>query len=152
MCLNLLIFLAPACYIINVMRLFIFFILAFVFSFFSLNTLLSLPWLSPFFPPLFPSACCLFPAWILSLGPMIQVHLSCLLHSTQSTYTSSIRLRASLFCRYSTRAQNKLVWLGVSGSGVKYFVLSCLPGSCSLKFVQSSWEWKWRIRFICRFC
>lgn len=37
-----------------------------------------------------------------SLGPMIQVLLSCLLHSTQSIYTSSIRPRASLFCRYST--------------------------------------------------
>lgn len=37
-----------------------------------------------------------------SLGPMIQVLLSCLLHSTQSTYTSSIRPHASLFCRYST--------------------------------------------------
>lgn len=44
----------------------------------------------------------------ISLGPMIQV-LSCLLHSTQSTYTSSIRPRASLYCRYSVQHINVCV-------------------------------------------
>lgn len=38
---------------------------------------------------------------IISLGPVIQVLLSCLLHSTQSIFSSSIRPHASLFCRYS---------------------------------------------------
>lgn len=44
-----------------------------------------------------PSACCM----IISLGPVIQVLLSCLLHSTQSIFTSSIRPHAYLCFRYS---------------------------------------------------
>lgn len=44
-----------------------------------------------------PSACCM----IISLGPAIQVLLSCLHHSTQSIFTSSIRPHAYLFSRYS---------------------------------------------------
>lgn len=68
----------------------------------SLHARLSSLWLSLFFPSTLSSCMLHIPAWLFSLGPMIQVLLSCLLHSTQSICTSFIRPRASLFCRYST--------------------------------------------------
>lgn len=61
----------------------------------------------------------------LSLGLVIQVLLSCLLHSTQSIYTSSIRPHATLFCRYSTEHKQE-VWVYV-GSDLKHlFDTSCI--------------------------
>lgn len=69
---------------------------------FSLDTQLSLPWLFLFFSFHSSLRHAAYSCMTFSLGPMIQVLLSCLLHSTQSIYTSSIRPRASLFCRYST--------------------------------------------------
>lgn len=71
-------------------------------SFSLIETHFSLPWMSTlfFFHLYFLHAA--YSCMTISLGPMIQV-LSCLLHSTQNTYTSSIRPQASLYCRYSVQ-------------------------------------------------
>jgi len=102
------------------------------FFFFSLDTQLSLPWVSPFFfhsSPLHAAHSCM----TFSLGPMIQV-LSCHLHSTQSTFTSSIRPLASLFCRYSTEQNNR------SCVGGCMWVRCEVFGSCSVKCVHLSFK------------
>lgn len=54
---------------------------------------------------------------LISLGPVIQV-LSCLLHSTQGIFTSSLRPLASLFCRYSYRRRSKFVKISTRPQGI----------------------------------
>lgn len=78
-----------------------------------------------------------FSCMTLSLGPMIQVLLSCLLHSAQSIYTSSIRPHVSLLCRYSTEHKTSLC-VGVCGSGVKHIVHNAFFSSLKYVYFNAS--------------